>query len=52
METLVSGPEPVKFPPLFRQAAAAARWRANGIFRVAASEMNWIGKLIQLVSLT
>lgn len=32
-------------------AAAAVKSDANGIFHVAASEMNWIGRLSQIVKL-
>lgn len=42
------------FLPGFHRAAAAAaavKSDANGIFHVAASEMNWIGRLSQIVKL-
>lgn len=39
------------FLPGFHRAAAAVKSDANGIFHVAASEMNWIGRLSQIVKL-
>lgn len=39
------------FLPGFHRAAAAVKSDANGIFHLAASEMNWIGRLSQIVKL-